>query len=102
MLTPPGVGALAARLGSRVLVELVAHGDRLRAVLVRDGRASLHDLGPLAEAVRLARRHRFALRRLVTTGDTAAARAGAGARRSRPGPPALRPAAAAPRPTAPW
>ncbi|WP_405093750.1 CHAT domain-containing protein [Micromonospora sp. NBC_01392] len=78
VLAPPGVGALAARLGSRVLVELVAHGDRIRAVLVRDGRASLHDLGPLAAAVDLARRHRFALRRLVTTGDEAAARAGAG------------------------
>ncbi|WP_320069831.1 CHAT domain-containing tetratricopeptide repeat protein [Micromonospora sp. RTGN7] len=75
--SPPGVAALAARLGPRVLVELVAHGDRLRAVLVRDGRASLHDLGPLAEAVGQARRHRFGLRRLVTTGDTPAARAGA-------------------------
>ncbi|MFJ6197422.1 CHAT domain-containing protein [Micromonospora sp. NPDC092111] len=78
VVTPPGVGTLADRLGSRVLVELVAHGDRLRAVLVRDGRASLHDLGPLAEAVHLARSHRFGLRRLVTTGDSAAARAGAG------------------------
>ncbi|MEU1605693.1 CHAT domain-containing protein [Micromonospora matsumotoense] len=77
VLTPPGVGVLAGRLGSRVLVELVAHGDRLRAVLVRDGRASLHDLGPLAGAVHLARWHRFALRRLVTTGDTPTARAGA-------------------------
>ncbi|WFE95334.1 CHAT domain-containing protein [Micromonospora sp. WMMD987] len=77
VVTPPGVGVLAGRLGSRVLVELVAHGDRLRAVLVRDGRASLHDLGPLTEAVHLARRQRFALRRLVTTGDTSTARAGA-------------------------
>ena len=72
------MGALAAALGPAVLVELVAHGDRLRAVLVRDGRASLHDLGPLDEALRRARLHRFALRRLVTTGDTATARAGAG------------------------
>ncbi|MEU1756163.1 CHAT domain-containing protein [Micromonospora matsumotoense] len=78
VLTPPGVGMLAGRLGSRVLVELVAHGDRLRAVLVRDGRATLHDLGPLADAVHLVRWHRFALRRLVTTGDTPTARAGAG------------------------
>ncbi|WFE62928.1 CHAT domain-containing protein [Micromonospora sp. WMMD714] len=77
VVTPPGVGVLAGRLGSRVLVELVAHGDRLRAVLVRDGRAGLHDLGPLPGAVHLARRHRFALRRLVTTGDTSTARAGA-------------------------
>ncbi|QDY09352.1 CHAT domain-containing protein [Micromonospora sp. HM134] len=78
VVNPPGVGVLAGRLGPRVLVELVAHGDRLRAVLVRDGRASLHDLGPLAEAVHLTRWHRFALRRLVTTGDTATARDGAG------------------------
>ncbi|TDC41525.1 CHAT domain-containing tetratricopeptide repeat protein [Micromonospora sp. KC213] len=76
-LTPPGVAALAARLGDRVLVELVAHGDRLRAVLIRANRASLHDLGPLADVVELTRRHRFALRRLVTTGDTTAARVGA-------------------------
>ena len=74
---PPGVRALADRLGSAVLVELLAHGDRLRAVLVRDGRATLHDLGPLDDALRLARMHRFALRRLVTTGDSAGARAGA-------------------------
>jgi tetratricopeptide (TPR) repeat protein len=73
---PPGVAALARRLGRRVLVELVAHGDRLRAVLVRDGRASLHDLGSLAEAVDLTRRYRFGLRRLVTTGDSAEVRAG--------------------------
>ncbi|TDC82175.1 CHAT domain-containing protein [Micromonospora sp. KC606] len=78
VLTPPGLAALAARLGDRALVELVTHGDRLRAVLVRDGRASLHDLGPQADVMDLARRHRFALRRLVTTGDTTAARVGAG------------------------
>ncbi|WP_433533554.1 CHAT domain-containing protein [Micromonospora sp. CA-263727] len=45
-------------------------------MLVRDGRAGLHDLGPLAEAARLVRWHRFGLRRLITTGDSAAARAG--------------------------
>jgi hypothetical protein len=60
-----------------VLVELVAHGARLRAVLIRDGRASLHDLGPVDDALRAARQHRFALRRLVTAGDAPAARAGA-------------------------
>ncbi|GGM28173.1 MULTISPECIES: CHAT domain-containing protein [Micromonospora] len=75
LVTPPGVRALATALGDAVLLELVAHGPRLRAVLVRDGRATLHDLGPLAEAVRLARLHRFGLRRLVTTGDHADARA---------------------------
>jgi hypothetical protein len=76
LLRPPGVRALTPALGDAVLLELVAHGSRLRAVLVRDGRASLHDLGPLAEAVRVARLHRFGLRRLVTTGDSADARAG--------------------------
>ncbi|WDZ85820.1 CHAT domain-containing protein [Micromonospora cathayae] len=73
---PPRVPVLADALGTAILLELVAHGPRLRAVLVRDGRASLHDLGPLAEAVRVARLHRFGLRRLVTTGDSADARAG--------------------------
>ncbi|MGC5052363.1 CHAT domain-containing protein [Micromonospora sp. DT48] len=77
VVTPPSVRRLAERLGSRVLVELVAHGDRLRAVLLRDGRASLHDLGPLGRATQLARWHRFGLRRLIVSGDSTAARAGA-------------------------
>ncbi|MFG1889210.1 CHAT domain-containing protein [Micromonospora sp. NPDC049051] len=76
LVAPPTVRALAATLGDAVLLELVAHGPRLRAVLVRDGRTSLHDLGPLDEALDSARRHRFGLRRLVTTGDSASARAG--------------------------
>ena len=42
----PTVQALAARLGPAVLVELLSHSGRLRAVVVRDGRASLHDLAP--------------------------------------------------------
>ncbi|MEW2475160.1 CHAT domain-containing protein [Micromonospora gifhornensis] len=74
---PPRVGELADRLGPRVLVELFVHGDRLGAVVVADGRASLHDLGPSAEATRLARWHRFGLRRLIVTGDSTAARTGA-------------------------
>ncbi|WBB78756.1 CHAT domain-containing tetratricopeptide repeat protein [Micromonospora sp. WMMD882] len=73
---PPRVSALSAALGDAVLLELVAHGSRLRAVLVRDGRATLHDLGSLDGAVRVARLHRFGLRRLVTTGDGVDARAG--------------------------
>ncbi|WP_165521792.1 CHAT domain-containing protein [Micromonospora zingiberis] len=77
VVAPPSVGGLADRLGTRVLVELVAHGDRLRAVLLRDGRTSLHELGPLDEAARLARWHRFGLRRQIVSGDSAAARAGA-------------------------
>lgn len=74
---PPGVRTLTERLGRAVLVELVAHGDQLRAVLLREGRVTLHDLGPLDETLRHARLHRFGLRRLLTTGDTPAARAGA-------------------------
>lgn len=73
---PPGVRTLATALGDAVLLELVADGQRLRAVLVADGRASLHDLGPLADAAGHARMHRFGLRRLVTTGDSEGARAG--------------------------
>ncbi|MCX4391321.1 CHAT domain-containing tetratricopeptide repeat protein [Micromonospora peucetia] len=76
LVAPPAVHALATALGDAVLLELVAHGPRLRAVLVRDGRTSLHDLGPLDEALGRARLHRFGLRRLVTTGDSASARAG--------------------------
>ncbi|MFC6021781.1 CHAT domain-containing protein [Plantactinospora solaniradicis] len=76
LLAPPGVRTLGQRLGRAVLVELVAHGERLRAVLVRDGRATLHDLGPLPAALHAARLHRFGLRRLVVTGDTPDARAG--------------------------
>ncbi|MFY1636496.1 CHAT domain-containing protein [Solwaraspora sp. WMMB335] len=76
LLAPPGAAQLAAALGDAVLLELVAHGERLRAVLVRDGQVTLHDLGSLADAVRTARLHRFGLRRLVTTGDGADARAG--------------------------
>ncbi|MFY1575953.1 CHAT domain-containing protein [Verrucosispora sp. WMMD703] len=76
VVAPPGVRRLADRLGARVLVELVAHGDRLRAVLLRDGRASLHDLGPLDQAAQLAHWHRFGLRRQIVGGDSAAARAG--------------------------
>ncbi|MEU9507172.1 CHAT domain-containing tetratricopeptide repeat protein [Micromonospora sp. NPDC048170] len=76
LVAPPAVRALAAALGHAVLLELVAHGPRLRAVLVRGGRTSLHDLGPLDDALNRARLHRFGLRRLVTTGDSASARAG--------------------------
>ncbi|BCJ66568.1 CHAT domain-containing protein [Polymorphospora rubra] len=76
LVTPPGIRRLAGVLGPAVLLELVAHGERLRAVLLRDGRATLHDLGPLADALRHVGAYRFGLRRLVTTGDSAAARAG--------------------------
>jgi tetratricopeptide (TPR) repeat protein len=70
---PPGVAELAAALGPAVLVEYVRHGGRILAVLLRDGRATLHDLGELDGAVRRLRQHRFALRRLVTLARSPAA-----------------------------
>jgi tetratricopeptide (TPR) repeat protein len=73
---PPAIRELAAALGPAVLLELVAHADRLHAVVLRDGRATLHDLGPVGEALHQARLHRFGLRRLVTTGDAPATRDG--------------------------
>ncbi|WP_434739672.1 CHAT domain-containing protein [Micromonospora sp. SH-82] len=76
LLAPPTVRGLAAALGDTVLLELVTHGPRLRAVLVRDGRAELFDLGRLDQVERLVRLHRFGLRRLVTTADHRDARAG--------------------------
>jgi tetratricopeptide (TPR) repeat protein len=72
----PALPALAGALGPAVLVELLAHAGRLRAVVVRDGRATLHDLGPAAEVADHVRRSRFALRRTVTLGGSAAAGAG--------------------------
>jgi hypothetical protein len=57
-------------------VELFAHQQRLRAVVVRDGRASLHDLGPSADVLDNVRRSRFALRRLVTLGGSVSASVG--------------------------
>ncbi|WAL69911.1 CHAT domain-containing protein [Amycolatopsis cynarae] len=46
---------VAARLGDRVLVSLIAHGDRISAVVVRDGRFRVVPLGPLAETVEITR-----------------------------------------------
>ncbi len=71
---PPGPRPLADALGEAVLVELVAHRGRILAVVLRDGRATLHDLGPLDDVLHQTRLQRFALRRLVTRGDSDAAR----------------------------
>jgi tetratricopeptide (TPR) repeat protein len=70
---PPAVTDLAAALGDAVLVELVAHRATILAVVVRDGRATLHRLGTRDQARQSSRQHRFALRRLITLGDPAAA-----------------------------
>jgi tetratricopeptide (TPR) repeat protein len=69
----PSVPAITAQLGPAVLVELVGHADRLWAVVVRDGRASLHDLCALPAVLKHLARIRFALRRLVTLGASTGA-----------------------------
>jgi hypothetical protein len=67
--------AVSEVLGPAVLVELLVHQQRLLAIVVRDGRATLHDLCPLPAVVEQVRRSRFALRRLVTLGGSPAATA---------------------------
>jgi tetratricopeptide (TPR) repeat protein len=69
----PGLRRLADALGRSVLLELVTHRERILAVVLRDGKATMHDLGPLDTALDQTRLQRFALRRLVTRGDSAAA-----------------------------
>jgi len=72
--SPPRIDELAAVLGDAVLVEYADHRGRLLAVTVRDGRATLHRLGPLDAVARAGESARFALRRLATghgAGDTA-------------------------------
>jgi tetratricopeptide (TPR) repeat protein len=73
----PGVSALAAALGRAVLVELVEHRGRILAVVLRDGRARLHDMAALDTVLHQLRLYRFALRRLATLADPAAARTAA-------------------------
>jgi tetratricopeptide (TPR) repeat protein len=70
---PPSLRRLAGRLGDSVLVEFVAHRERLLAVVVRDGRATLHRLGALDDARRQLRLLCFGLRRVVTLPDPAPA-----------------------------
>lgn len=71
---PPGVRQLADRLGDSVLVEYVGHAGALLAVVLRDGRCTLHQLGVLDETLHQVRLQRFALRRLVARGDAEPAR----------------------------
>ena len=73
----PSIRAVSAALGPAALVELARHRGRLLAVAVAGGRATLHDLGPLADVLAMLRMHRFHLRRLVTRGDSGAVRAAA-------------------------
>jgi hypothetical protein len=76
---PPRLRSLAAALGDAVLVEYVAHGGRLLAVVVGDGRGTLHDLGELDGLLRELSLLRFALHRLATLPPALLARSGAGA-----------------------
>ena len=71
----PSVAELAACLGDRALVELVASEGRLAAVTLVDGRARLHRLGSTAEVTSGLERLRFALARLARRGRNGARRA---------------------------
>ncbi|TCC31039.1 CHAT domain-containing protein [Kribbella speibonae] len=59
------VDELVEALGETVLVELVGVGGVLYAVVVRDGRITKHEVGPLAAAALEIERSRFRLRRLA-------------------------------------
>ena len=49
---PPGLAALSASLGNSALIEYLIIDGRLSAVVVVDGSASLHPLGPIADVDR--------------------------------------------------
>ena len=68
----PTVAGLATALGRRVLIEIVAVGGALHAVVVRDGRCVLRRLGPADEAARELEQLRYALRRLALRRGTPA------------------------------
>jgi tetratricopeptide (TPR) repeat protein len=59
-------GLTTALGGDRALVELIELDDTLYAVTVAAGRAGLHTLGPVADAVDLIRRVEFAVHRLAS------------------------------------
>ena len=62
---PTGFDALAERVGDRALVELLDVEGTLRAVVVADGGARLHELGPSARAAGELESLQFALHRLA-------------------------------------
>jgi hypothetical protein len=64
---PPSVAELAALLGQRALVEVVALDEQLHAVVLAGGRLTLHRLGGLQEVSRELTGLRFGLRRLAFT-----------------------------------
>jgi hypothetical protein len=61
------VDELVGALGETLLVELVEVGGVLHAVVVRDGRITRHEVGPLSAAALEVERSRFRLRRLAHT-----------------------------------
>lgn len=63
---PPSVSSLAAALDTSALVEFIEYDGTLLAVVLVDGRATLHSLGPVEGVLREIRLLRFALHRLVT------------------------------------
>ncbi|HEY0530229.1 MAG TPA: CHAT domain-containing protein [Actinoplanes sp.] len=62
---PAGVGEIVDGLGDHLLIELIAVDGTLYAVTVRSRRTRLHEVGPMAEAVRELELARFTLRRLA-------------------------------------
>lgn len=62
---PTGVAEIVDGLGDHLLIELIALDGMLYAVTVRSRRARLHEVGPMAEAVRELELARFMLRRLA-------------------------------------
>lgn len=65
--------ALKAALGDRALVELVAMGGDLHAVVVMNGRAKLHQIGRMAPIAEELEYLRFGLRRQLASGRSAPA-----------------------------
>jgi tetratricopeptide (TPR) repeat protein len=63
--SPAGVGEIADGLGDHLLIELIALDGTLHAVTVRSRRVRLHEVGPMAAAVREVQLARFMLRRLA-------------------------------------
>ena len=60
---PPGLAALSASLGNSALIEYLIIDGRLSAVVVVDGSASLHPLGPIADVDRALTAVTFCCRR---------------------------------------
>lgn len=74
---PVGLPALADALGRRALVTYATVEDQLYAVVLVEGRATLHHLGAVADPVADLAVVQFGLRRLAGGGATAASRAAA-------------------------